>query len=116
MAEAAAARGHVGGRSGVDWWQARRRACVAVSPLPSVRVPLDEALGRVLAQPLCAKAPLPGFDSSAMDGYAVHGGSPWLVRGRTLAGEPMAAPLARGEAWEVATGGAANCSTAWWAR
>lgn len=104
MTEAAAARGHVGGRSGVDWWQARRRACVAVSPLPSVRVPLDEALGRVLAQPLCAKAPLPGFDSSAMDGYAVHGGSPWLVRGRTLAGEPMAALLARGEAWEVATG------------
>ncbi|HEY4459331.1 MAG TPA: molybdopterin molybdotransferase MoeA [Pseudonocardiaceae bacterium] len=104
MAEATAEGENVGDRSDVDWWQARRRAHAAVSPLPAERVVLDRALGRVLAQPVRATAPLPGFDSSAMDGYAVRGGPPWLVRGRTLAGEPAAPGLDRNGAWEVATG------------
>src|SRR5690606_10992952 len=35
-------------------------------------VPLARALGRVLAEPLCAPTALPRFDNSAMDGYAVR--------------------------------------------
>ncbi|AGA90461.1 molybdopterin biosynthesis enzyme [Thioflavicoccus mobilis 8321] len=35
-------------------------------------VRLDQALGRVLAAPLPSGVPLPGWDNSAMDGYAVR--------------------------------------------
>lgn len=34
-------------------------------------IPLSQALGRVMAQPLNARLDIPGFDRSAMDGYAV---------------------------------------------
>ena len=36
------------------------------------RVALDEALGRILAEPIVAHEPLPRFDNSAVDGYAVR--------------------------------------------
>jgi molybdopterin molybdotransferase len=39
-----------------------------------------------------------------MDGYAVRGNSPWVLEGRTLAGEPAGTPLDLGRAREVATG------------
>ncbi|WP_265521716.1 gephyrin-like molybdotransferase Glp [Oerskovia flava] len=43
-----------------------------VEPLPGVRVPLDDALGAVLAEDLHARLAVPPFDASAMDGYAVR--------------------------------------------
>lgn len=43
----------------------------AVRPLPPIRLGLLEAVGGVLADPVTATAPVPGFDNSAMDGYAV---------------------------------------------
>lgn len=43
-----------------------------VSPLPLEHVPLMEALGRVLGQPVTAAESLPPFANSAMDGYAVR--------------------------------------------
>lgn len=43
-----------------------------VHPLPSVRIPLAEAAGRVLAEPVDTRWGIPLFDNSAMDGYAVH--------------------------------------------
>ena len=43
-----------------------------VRPLPPVLLPLDEALGLVAAAELACRVDLPGFDNSAMDGYAVH--------------------------------------------
>jgi molybdopterin molybdotransferase len=88
----------------VPWHEARMRAHVVGSPLPASAVPLPEALGRVLAEPLVATRPLPGFDSAAMDGYAVRGNPPWMVQGRTLAGDPLPRPLAAGHAHEIATG------------
>ncbi|SOD73844.1 molybdopterin molybdochelatase [Jatrophihabitans sp. GAS493] len=39
----------------------------------SVSLPLPAAAGRVLAADVVAKRPLPAFDNSAMDGYAVRG-------------------------------------------
>lgn len=36
------------------------------------RVALDDALGRILAEPIVANEPLPRFDNSAVDGYAVR--------------------------------------------
>src|SRR5205085_3410084 len=40
-------------------------------PLPGELVPLLEALGRVLAEDVTAAEDVPGFDNSAMDGFAV---------------------------------------------
>lgn len=40
-------------------------------PLPARSVPTAEALGLVLAEPVVSALDLPGFDNSAMDGYAV---------------------------------------------
>jgi len=58
-------------------------------------VALDEALGRVLAEDVCAGVSVPGFDNSAMDGYAVAlapeqvgvlGGASFRVTDRIAAG------------------------------
>jgi molybdopterin molybdotransferase len=43
-----------------------------VAPLPPLTLPLADAHGCVLAEDVTAAAPLPGFDNSAMDGYAVR--------------------------------------------
>lgn len=43
-----------------------------VEPLPAVDTPLLEALGQVLARDVVAPWPLPLFDNSSMDGYAVR--------------------------------------------
>jgi molybdopterin molybdotransferase len=50
--------------------QARILACV--QPLPVEEIPLGEAAGRVLAEPVFAGLDLPPFDNSAMDGYALR--------------------------------------------
>ena len=44
----------------------------AFTPRPAERVPLDDALGRILATELAAREDAPPFDASAMDGYAVR--------------------------------------------
>ncbi|MFF2775035.1 molybdopterin molybdotransferase MoeA [Streptomyces sp. NPDC058052] len=77
----------------------------AATDRPPVRVPLGQALGRTLAEPLRALTDLPSFDSSAMDGWAVAGPGPWTVReDSVLAGHAGAAALAPGEAVRIATG------------
>ncbi|MFJ9039723.1 molybdopterin-binding protein [Streptomyces sp. NPDC102406] len=74
-------------------------------PRGAVRVPLDQALGLVLAAPLTALTDLPSFDTSAMDGWVVAGPGPWVVRDEEiLAGHARPAPLADGEAATIATG------------
>ncbi|HSV66625.1 MAG TPA: molybdopterin molybdotransferase MoeA [Mycobacteriales bacterium] len=89
-------------RSG--WSDARVLAHAAATPLPPDTVPLAEALGGTLAAPLVAAVPVPGFDTAAMDGYAVAGGGPWRVVRRVLAGHGDPGQLGPGEAAEVATG------------
>ncbi len=44
----------------------------AVRPGAPLRVPIEQSLGLVLAEDLVSKVDLPGFDNSAMDGYAVR--------------------------------------------
>ncbi|MFF2850110.1 molybdopterin molybdotransferase MoeA [Streptomyces sp. NPDC058001] len=81
---------------------ARSRTARSRTP---VRVPLDAALGLVLAEPLTALTDLPSFDTSAMDGFAVAGPGPWEVRGEgVLAGHGEPAELSDGEAVRIATG------------
>jgi len=43
----------------------------AIEPLPPEDLPITDALGAVLAADMTAAWPLPGFDNSSMDGYAV---------------------------------------------
>ena len=49
----------------------QERILARVSPLPDFPQPLMEALGLAAAENVVAPHPLPGFDNSAMDGYAV---------------------------------------------
>jgi molybdopterin molybdotransferase len=84
-----------------------RAAC---APGPVERVPLSDALGRVLAADVRTDVDWPPFDASAMDGYAVRvadaeGGRPLAERAVPVAaGDHPPAPLAAGEAVRVMTG------------
>ncbi len=51
--------------------EALEKMLAAFAPLPNERVAIDDALGRCLAAPIASRVALPGFDNSAMDGYAV---------------------------------------------
>lgn len=89
--------------------EALSRVLAGAEPLPAERVPLAAARGRVLAEPLVALRTQPGFDGSAMDGYAVRAaeaaaGTRLPVRGESAAGHRHAGPLGPGEAIRIFTG------------
>lgn len=86
------------------WHEARALAHRVAVPLQVEDVALADAAGRTLAYPVVARAALPGFDNSAMDGYAVRGSGPWRLKGRILAGQAPPIALQDGQAAEVATG------------
>ncbi|MGC5362091.1 molybdopterin molybdotransferase MoeA [Streptomyces sp. DT24] len=74
---------HAQHRHGMTWVEARGLAARVAgrgAPARPVRLPLDLALGLVLAEPLAALTDLPSFDTSAMDGWAVAGPGPWRIR------------------------------------
>jgi molybdopterin molybdotransferase len=81
------------------------------APLPPEQVPLDDALGRVLAGELKALRTQPPADVSAMDGYAARAcdvvNTPARLRviGEIAAGRPFAATVGAGEAARIFTGG-----------
>ncbi len=52
--------------------EAAQRICSAFAPLPTERVPLRAAMGRVLAAAITSPITLPHWTNSAMDGYAVR--------------------------------------------
>jgi molybdopterin molybdotransferase len=56
----------------IDVDEARRRILAAFRPLPVARVPLDAALGHVLAVDVVAGTSVPAFPNAAMDGFAVR--------------------------------------------
>lgn len=78
-------------------------------PLGAERCPLEQALGRILAEPVVAPEDLPAFDRSAMDGYAVgrDDASEWFqVVGEIRAGQKVSLSLGQGQAVRVSTGAA----------
>lgn len=89
---------------------------LALSMVAPVReseaVGLGHAVGRIAARTLCAPRPMPFFDQSAMDGFAVRlgdlgGEGPWRldVAGTVAAGDsPAGAALPAGAAWRIFTG------------
>ncbi|MFD3469126.1 molybdopterin molybdotransferase MoeA [Streptomyces sp. NPDC058682] len=88
----------------VSWARARVLAHGAARPLPARTVPLRDAAGLTLAAGLPTLQPLPGFDTAAMDGYAVSGTGPWRVRAAVRAGAPWAGVLGAAECVEISTG------------
>ncbi|MGZ5002232.1 MAG: hypothetical protein ACXWBM_03480, partial [Chthoniobacterales bacterium] len=89
--------------------EARRRILETVSPLDERAVPVAGALDCFAAEDYFARLPLPAFDNSAMDGYAVVASS-CEKRGRLrVMGEQPAGPdrklrVAGGEAVRIFTG------------
>jgi molybdenum cofactor synthesis domain-containing protein len=83
---------------------------VAGGPDRSERVPVTQAVGRVLARGVCADGDLPPFDRVMMDGYAVRAAETapaparLSVTGEVAAGDVGDRPLARGEAHAIMTG------------
>ena len=80
--------------SAMSWLDARLtvHAAGAAASRSPVTVPLVEADGRTLAEPLTARAPMPAFPTSSVDGWAVRGAGPWRITGRVLAGVTGARP------------------------
>src|SRR5256885_1421723 len=99
-----------------DEAERRFRAAIDVTPRGVERVPIDAALGRVLAADVVSPVDVPSFDRSNVDGFAVVSGStygaseeqPRIVR---LAGETIhtavvpRTSIRSGEAVGIATGG-----------
>jgi molybdopterin molybdotransferase len=82
-------------------------------PLEAEVVPLNQADGRFLAQPMTAPGPVPPFPNSAMDGFALATGgetlppgSVWKVAGSLAAGDRPVdqAPSGGSSAFEIMTG------------
>ncbi len=82
----------------------------ALGPLPPERVSLRDALGRALAEDLVAPRPLPPFDNSQMDGYALRAadarraGARLRVSLEVLAGDAPGADLRPGTCCRIFTG------------
>lgn len=85
-----------------------RRILAASTLLPAEDCALASALGRVLAAGLTAKEPLPPFDNSAMDGFALAGGSAALRKGSEF---PITGLLAAGDATSSVRAGACEIMT-----
>jgi len=95
----------------ISFEEALHRLLDSARPLGAERVPLDLAGGRVLAEDITAREPMPAFDYSSMDGYAVasagfQGSGPWALRvaSESAAGGELPGPLAEGTACRIFTG------------
>lgn len=74
-------------------------------PVSREPVPLPKALGRTLARDYHTPFPLPIFDNSAMDGYAVGSDTgPWNLIGEVTAGGLKVDRIQAGEAVRIFTG------------
>jgi molybdopterin molybdotransferase len=81
-------------------------------PLPGVRVPLNDAIGRVLCETICATEDLPSCDRSTRDGYAIlqaDTSENFQVVDTLHAADWKPRQLRRGETVRVATGAALPC-------
>jgi molybdopterin molybdotransferase len=89
--------------------EARMKILAAVRALPARTVPIADALDRFAAQDYFASIPLPVFDNSAMDGYAVKAadarrGKRLCVIGEQPAGDDRTLTISPGQAIRVFTG------------
>ncbi len=100
----------------IELEEARRTVLACVQALSREPVALAHALGRVLAEDVCSDGTVPGFDSSAMDGFAlrrldVSDARPerpvqLSVVDESRAGSPASRALGSGDAIAISTGAA----------
>jgi molybdopterin molybdotransferase len=79
-----------------------------VGRLPMHRLPVELALGAVLAEAAAARIALPRFTQSAVDGYALRASDGQAQRtliGTAAAGEPANVVVGSGQAVRILTGG-----------
>jgi molybdopterin molybdotransferase len=98
----------------VEIEEARTLVLERASALGAEPIPLGEARGRVLAEDVSATEPVPAFDNSAMDGFAVRAAdtrgagpdSPVVLRiaDESRAGSPASTGLGVGDAIRISTG------------
>ena len=94
----------------MDVDQAIAKLTRGVPRKPARTLPLAEAHGRILAEPMFSDLSVPPLDNSAMDGFAVRSadlGQPPVrlsVATTTFAGDPPAGPLGPGHAVRIMTG------------
>jgi molybdopterin molybdotransferase len=89
--------------------EARKRVLEHIRPLEMERIPVAEALDRVLGEDLRAAGDTPPFPCSAMDGYALKPGPAGRVLtlvGESRAGAPGTRTLSDGETLRISTGAA----------
>jgi molybdopterin molybdotransferase len=89
--------------------EAQRAIVATCEPLPRERVPLERALGRIIADDVVAAEILVPYDRSAMDGFAVRAadaatGAVLAVSGAFAAAGSAPPILAPGTALPIATG------------
>nr|PZN84024.1 MAG: molybdopterin molybdenumtransferase MoeA [Pseudomonadota bacterium] len=90
--------------------EALQRIIADVTPTPAELVPIAQAAGRILSEPLTARLTQPPFDASAMDGYAVRSADVeklpvrLKVIGQAAAGHPFEGHVGPGEAVRIFTG------------
>ncbi len=89
--------------------EARSKILEAIRPLPARRLSILQALDRFSAKDYFAQLPLPNFDNSAMDGYAViasdcRSGARLRVVGKQPAGVERHLRISIGEAVRIFTG------------
>jgi molybdopterin molybdotransferase len=93
----------------IGFADALARVLEAVSPLPAREVPIESAVHHVLSEDVRADGPLPPFDTTAMDGWAVRADDaravPALLEAAGVSGAgAVPGPLPPGAAWKVMTG------------
>ncbi len=98
----------------LDEEDARARILAGIIPLPAVSVPLRQAHGLFAARAERATEPLPAFDNSSMDGYALAlpdparplpPGTRMRVNGEQPAGADRGLRVGPGEVVRIFTGG-----------
>jgi molybdopterin molybdotransferase len=100
----------------MDIEAARSAVLERCAPLATEEVGIDDALGRVLAEDVASAHPVPPFDNSAMDGYAVRAADTAHaacdrpvaldVIDESRAGAPATCGVEEGQAIAISTGAA----------
>src|SRR3569623_592750 len=91
--------------------EAREHVLSRIQPGAAEETPLASSLGRYASAQMLATVPLPGFDNSQVDGYAVRAaeafaGARLAVAAEQPAGTDRRLSLAPGSAIRIFTGGA----------
>lgn len=90
--------------------KARETIVSRISPLPSEKISLEQALGRYLAEDIVSQVDIPSWNNSAMDGYAVrvtdipHAGVRLGIAYEIPAGSLPQGPFPEGSAVKIMTG------------